>query len=174
MKHSISRALLGSVFLLGLILSSSAQAQNKEADPAAWKTNGAWAHLYPLLGTDDLDKVLDDSKVKAELKALLGDTKLNLKEQFAVHGTIGLAEDCLVFTGNMVGKADTNQAYMEACIKAGEATLIVYDGTFTVYTKRSAFQYLSNNAMEWIFLQNGDNFEKIVTQPGNVTLKVAK
>lgn len=153
--------------LIVIALSTPAMAQDALID---WKKGGKWPQLAEHIGTYDFDKILADKGVKAELDKMFEGRDVDLNAQFAVHGSIGFENDCLLLLGNEQNKGDTNRAYMEVCIAQGNVNLALYDnGKITVFTKLGDYQYLNEGMKQWIYLQSVP-FETIETKPADLQL----
>lgn len=165
-----------SVILLSLLTALSAPTlANAESVDIDWKKNGKWAALSQYIGTYAMEKVLDDKQVQEMLKTMLDDYKeIDLKKEFAVHGSFGFENDCLTLKGNQVQKADTNRAYMEICLSEGKVNLAIYErGGVQVISDANEYQLLPEGLRQWVYLQgNGDDrpAPTLTSKPMNVQL----
>ena len=163
--HSLRAFLLGAAILISF--TGAAMAEEDSLD----MKKGKWSALTQHIGTYEYDTVLNDKGVKKELDKLLKGQTLDLKQQFGVTAPIGFQNDCLILKGNQENQADTNRAYMEACVGEGTINLVLYNnGKINVYSQFGDYKYLSEGVRGWIAMQNDKTF--ILEKPENVQFVV--
>lgn len=105
---------------------------------------GKLGHLSKFIGTDEVEKVVDDPEVRKSLTAVMPGSKIpELKNNLQVRGPIDFIDGNLVLNGNAPHAGDTDTASVWLSVYDGKARVVLQSrGKMTLYAKDGDYGYL--------------------------------
>lgn len=159
--------LLLSALSIGVMATFPAYAQ--EGNDTDWK-KGKWGHLAPLIGTYQLQTVLDDPQVSAALDKVIDEKQKKIfMKNMDVTSPIGFDGDCLVITGNAEEGGNSETAFLNVCLYAGKVHVgIQSDSSVMVYASEDTYNELPLSLRQWAY--GTKDFKTFWSQPSYVQM----
>lgn len=164
--------LLLSALSVATLMAAPARAQ--EGNDTDWK-KGKWGHLAPLIGTYQVQTILDDPEVNAAIdKAIDAKQKKIFLKNMDVTSSIGFEGDCLVITGNAEDVGISETAFLNVCLYAGRVNIgIQTNSSVTVYASEGTYNELPLSLRQWAY--GTKDYKTFWTQPAYVqTMTIPK
>jgi len=105
---------------------------------------GKLGHLSKYIGTDEIERVIDDPAVRQSLAAVMPANEIaTVKKNLQVRGTIDFIEGNLVMNGNAPHAGDTDTVSVWLSVYDGKARVALQSGgRMTLYAKDGDYKYL--------------------------------
>lgn len=129
------------------------------AEDIDWKTNGAWPHLAPLIGTYGVTEVFSDPEARAAIDRVMGGDATALWDRLKVQGPMGFENDCLTVAGNMPHQGGSEMAALWLCLYKGEAHVaLMRDGRIEIRSPKPDYSDLPNGLKAWVYFHSQGRF----------------
>jgi hypothetical protein len=159
-------AALCAALVLAGIAGCPGEAGEADADAAA-----STEMIARYVGGWDVDALLGEPPIAAELHALLGDSLKQLEFNLDVTAGVEYYGGALTVSGNAPHLGTEQEAVV--CVQPLAVPRVhaaIYSrGAITVYTREARYEYLPTCVKDWITLVNSGHVDRM-EQPGNVSL----